>query len=59
MTPKGMSASVLPEMRGWRISPAIEEAAPRLEWAPLPLPRPALPLLLLLLAAGPMGEVLR
>ena len=38
--------------------PAIEEAAPRLEWAPLPVPRPAL-LLLLLLAAGPMGEVLR
>ena len=37
--------------------PAIVEAAPRLEWAPLPVPRTAL--LLLILAAGPMGEVLR
>ena len=49
MTPQDMSAS----------PPAIEEAAPRLEWAPLPVPQPALLLLLLLLAAGPMGEVLR
>ena len=38
---------------------AIVEAAPRLEWAPLPLQRPALLLLLLLLSAGPMGEALR
>ena len=61
MTPQDMSASVLPEIQQARRGaspPAIVEAAPRLEWAPLPLLRPAL-LLLLLLAAGPMGEVLR
>ena len=57
MTPPDMSVLVLLEMRGRGASPpAIVEAAPRLEWAPLPVPRPAL--LLLLLAAGPMGEVL-
>ena len=60
MTPEDMSASVLPEIQQVRRGaprPAVVEAAPRLEWAPLPVPRPAL--LLLLLAAGPMGEVLR
>ena len=54
MTPQDMSASMLPEIQQARrgASPlAIVEAAPRLEWAPL--------LLLLLLAAGPTGEVLR
>ena len=60
MTPQDMSASMLPEIQPVRKGPsplAIVEAAPRLEWAPLPVPRPAL-LLLLLLAVGPMGEVL-
>jgi hypothetical protein len=60
MTPQDTSASMLPAIQQARTGanpPAIVEAAPRLEWAPLPVPRPAL--LLLLLAAGPMGEVLR